>query len=153
MDEHQGIIHHVSTLYSNSKEERDDISQEIIFQLWRSFGSFQNQSKFSTWLYRVALNTAISHLRKSKKTEWVSLKKSTENAIELADDLEDEISYLYQAINKLTKIDKAVVLLYLEEYNYEEMADILGISSVNVGVKINRIKKRLKKIMVNYQTL
>ncbi len=153
MDEHQGIIHHISTLYSNSKEERDDISQEIIFQLWRSFGSFHNQSKFSTWLYRVALNTAISHLRKSKKTEWVSLEKSTEIAIELTDDQEDEISFLYQAINKLTKIDKAVVLLYLEEYNYEEMADILGISSVNVGVKINRIKKRLKKIMVNYQTL
>lgn len=153
MDEHQGIIHHISTLYSNSKEERDDISQEIILQLWRSFGSFQNQSKFSTWLYRVALNTAISHLRKSKKTPWVSLEKSTEIAVEMADDLEEEISFLYQAINNLTKIDKAIVLLYLEEYNYEEMADILGISSVNVGVKINRIKKRLKKIMVNYQTL
>jgi len=149
MDEHQGIVHHISAMYANSLEERDDLSQEIILQLWRSFRSFQNQSKFSTWLYRVALNTAISYLRKSKKFQWTTLDKADGIAIDPIDNLDEDIRYLYQTINKLSKVDRAITMLYLEEYSYEEMAEILGISPVNVGVRINRIKKRLKKIMNN----
>lgn len=147
MDEHQGVVHHISTLYANNKEERDDISQEIILQLWRSFNSFQKQSKFSTWLYRVALNTAITYLRKSKKIHWTTLDKAENFAIESHDNLDEDIRYLYQAISRLSKIDRAIMMLYLDEKSYEEMAKILGISSVNVGVRINRIKKRLKIIM------
>ena len=149
MDEHQGIVHHISAMYANSLEERDDLSQEIILQLWRSFRSFQDQSKFSTWLYRVALNTAISYLRKSKKFQWTTLDKADGIAIDPIDNLDEDIRYLYQTINKLSKVDRAITMLYLEEYSYEEMAEILGISPVNVGVRINRIKKRLKKIMNN----
>ena len=149
MDEHQGIVHHISAMYANSLEERDDLSQEIILQLWRSFRSFQNQSKFSTWLYRVALNTAISSLRKSKKFQWTTLDKADGIAIDPIDSLDEDIRHLYQAINKLSKVDRAITMLYLEEYSYEEMAEILGITPINVGVRINRIKKRLKKIMNN----
>jgi len=149
MDEHQGMVHHISAMYANSLEERDDLSQEIILQLWRSFRSFQNQSKFSTWLYRVALNTAISYLRKSKKFQWTTLDKADGIAIDPIDNLDEDIRYLYQTINKLSKVDRAITMLYLEEYSYEEMAEILGITPINVGVRINRIKKRLKKIMNN----
>jgi len=149
MDEHQGIVHHISAMYANSLEERDDLSQEIILQLWRSFRSFQDQSKFSTWLYRVALNTAISYLRKSKKFQWTTLDKADGIAIDPIDNLDGDIRHLYQAINKLSKVDRAITMLYLEEYSYEEMAEILGITPINVGVRINRIKKRLKKIMNN----
>ena len=149
MDEHQGMVHHISAMYANSLEERDDLSQEIILQLWRSFRSFQNQSKFSTWLYRVALNTAISYLRKSKKFQWTTLDKADGIAIDPIDNLDGDIRHLYQAINKLSKVDRAITMLYLEEYSYEEMAEILGITPINVGVRINRIKKRLKKIMNN----
>ena len=147
MDEHQGMVHHISAMYANSLEERDDLSQEIILQLWRSFRSFQNQSKFSTWLYRVALNTAISYLRKSKKFQWTTLDKADGIAIDPIDNLDEDIRYLYQTINKLSKVDRAITMLYLEEYSYEEMAEILGISPVNVGVRINRIKKKLKVLM------
>jgi len=149
MDEHQGMVHHISAMYANSLEERDDLSQEIILQLWRSFRSFQDQSKFSTWLYRVALNTAISYLRKSKKFQWTTLDKADGIAIDPIDNLDGDIRHLYQAINKLSKVDRAITMLYLEEYSYEEMAEILGITPINVGVRINRIKKRLKKIMNN----
>lgn len=149
MDEHQGIVHHISALYANGLEERNDLSQEIILQLWRSFSSFQNQSKFSTWLYRVGLNTAITYLRKSKKIKWTTLEKAENIAIDTHDALDEDIKYLYQAISCLSKIDRAITMLYLEEQSYEEMAEILGISPVNVGVRINRIKKRLKKIMSN----
>jgi len=147
MDEHQGIVHHISIMYANSLEERNDLSQEIILQLWRSFSSFQNQSKLSTWLYRVALNTAITYLRKSKKFKWTTLDKADGIATESHDDLDEDIRYLYQSINKLSKVDRAITMLYLEEHSYEEMAEILGITPVNVGVRVNRIKKKLKKIM------
>jgi len=149
MDDHQGIVHHISALYANGLEERNDLSQEIILQLWRSFPSFQNQSKFSTWLYRVVLNTAISYLRKSKKIQWTTLEKAENIAIDTNEVLDEDIKHLYQAINQLSKIDRAITLLYLDEHSYEEMAEILGISSVNVGVRISRVKKRLKKIMSN----
>ena len=149
MDEHQGIVHHISALYANGLEERNDLSQEIILQLWRSFSSFQNKSKFSTWLYRVALNTAITYLRKNKKIKWATLENAENIAIDTHDNLDEEIRHLYQAISRLSKIDRAITLLYLEEHSYEDMAEILGISSLNVGVRINRIKKRLKKLMSN----
>lgn len=149
IDEHQAIVHHISAMYANSVEERDDLSQDIILQLWRSFQSFQNQSKFSTWLYRVALNTAISYLRKSKKITWRALDKAENLTFESGDDLDEDIKLLYHAISKLSKVDRAITMLYLEEYSYEEMADILGINPVNVGVRINRIKKKLKIIMSN----
>lgn len=149
MEEHQGIVHYVSALYSNSAEERKDLSQEIIFQLWKSFRSFQHQSKFSTWLYRVALNTAISYIRTRKKVAMTSLVEAAHISNDDDNDLEEDIRNLYQSIGKLSKIDRAVILLYMEDYSYQEMADILGISSVNVGVRINRIKKKLKDIMTN----
>jgi len=149
MDEHQGVAHHICSLYTDNKDDHDDLFQEILLQLWKSFKSFKQQSKFSTWLYRVALNTAISHLRKKSKLKFAALGEAQHLAIDPVDNLDEEIRHLYQAIRKLSKIDRAITLLYLEENSYEEMAEILGITSVNVGVRLNRIKVRLKKIMEN----
>ena len=147
MNEHRGIVHHICTLYTNEKEDRNDLFQEILFQLWKSFKSFQNQSKFSTWLYRVALNTAISHLRKNKKMSFTTLDAVENIAMDSTEKIDEEIQLMYRSIQKLGKIDRAIVMLYLEERTYDEIADILGITTSNVGVRINRVKSRLEKMM------
>lgn len=147
LEEHQGIVHHICTLYSHDQDDHNDLFQEIIFHLWRSFNSFQHQSKFSTWLYRVALNTAISQLRKNKKINFTKLDEAENISIEPAENMDEEIQLMYQAIRKLSKIDRAITMLYLEEHKYEEIAEILGIAASNVGVRINRVKTKLEKMM------
>jgi RNA polymerase sigma-70 factor, ECF subfamily len=134
-------------LYTRRREEKDDLFQEIIIQLWKAWPNFKGQSKFSTWLYRIALNTAISGLRK-KKTDFIYM--SGDDLPHLPDnddhqDKEEKLRTLYEAIQQLSEIDRAVVLLYLEDKNYEEMEDILGISQGTLRVKMNRAKEKLKK--------
>ena len=147
MDEHQGIVHHICALYANNREDHNDLFQEILFQLWKSFKSFKDQSKFSTWLYRVALNTAITHLRKDKKMSFTTLEEAENVRIESFDNMEEEIQLLYQSIWKLSKIECAIIMLYLEEYSYDDISKILGITANNVGVRINRIKSKLENMM------
>lgn len=148
----QGIIHKVCSIYCDNQEDRNDLVQEILAQLWKSFPSFRNESKFTTWMYRVALNTAITSFKKNiRKPDRAQL--SHQN-FQLADDgasteLEENIRLLREAVSKLTGIEKSIILLYLENKNYEEIADITGITQNYVRVKMNRIKKKLKFLMIS----
>lgn len=146
----QGIIHKVCSIYCDSEEDRRDLFQEILAQLWRSYSSFRNESKFSTWMYRVALNTAITLFKKDKRQpdqkglSFDNLQIAEEN---YDNETEDQIRQLHKAISHLTGIEKSIILLYLENKNYEEIAEITGITQNYVRVKMNRIKTKLKKYM------
>lgn len=150
IEEHQGIIHKICRAYTNTQDEHNDLFQEVVLQLWGSFDSFKEQSKFSTWMYRVAFNTAITLFRKKKRSVDI---KDTSEVPQVRDlssfdyDTEERISLLYKAIKKLTEVERALVLLYLEEKPYKEIAETMGISEVNARVKMNRVKSKLKKIM------
>lgn len=143
----QGIIHKVTLVYTNSLVEREDLFQEICLQLWKSYSNFRNKSQFSTWMYRVALNIAISSIRK-KKNGFVFESMKDENSLASEPSEEKEnIKILYESISKLNQIDKAIILLWLEEKNYEEIASIIGITKSNVSVKLVRIKRKLEELI------
>jgi len=146
----QGIIHKVTRIYCDDEDDRKDLFQEILIQLWKSYDKFREQSKFSTWMYRVAINTAITNFKKDVK----SRKKSEieKDLYLLADEPYDEekeehLKLLYEAINQLTGIEKSITLLYLEDKSYEEISEITGISQNYVRVKMNRIKKKLESFV------
>ena len=150
LEENQNIVHKICRIYTQSEAEHKDLFQEISIQLWRSFDRFEGKSKFSTWMYRVGLNTAITLYRKNKKRVDTNSLNDDISRIELDqyDPVVDEqLNWLYQKIEEFSEIDKALVLLYLEDKKYDEIADTLGISSVNARVKMNRIKQRLKKMI------
>jgi len=146
----QGIIHKVCNIYCDDQDDRNDLFQEIVAQLWKSFASFREESKFSTWMYRVALNTAITTFKKSKRRPDQS--RLTYDNFLVKDDgydqeSEEEIKNLHRAVAQLTGVEKSIVLLFLENKKYEEIAEITGITQNYVRVKMNRIKKKLKKFM------
>ncbi len=148
--DNQGIIHKVCSIYCDSEEDRRDLFQEILVQLWKSFPSFRNESKFSTWMYRVALNTAITSFKKGKRQPDKSgiPYENLQLAVEAYDtSTEDQIKMLNKAVAKLTGIEKSIILLFLEDKKYEEIAEITGITQNYVRVKMNRIKKKLKLLM------
>lgn len=144
-----GIIYKVCNLYASSSSGREDLFQEIVIQLWKAFPKFRGDAKFSTWLYRVALNTAISDLRKQNRTvelsfpEFIPRDMAETNETE---EKEERLKQMYGAISRLSEIDRAVVMLYLEDKSYEEMEEILGISQNNLRVKMNRIKEKLRQL-------
>jgi len=150
LDEHQNIIHKICRLYTNNEVEHEDLFQEISIQLWRSYNRFEGKSKFSTWMYRVGLNTAITLYRKEKKRlntqplndQFTAIAQEEYNA-----QVDEQMAWLYQKIKDFSEIDKALVLLYLEDKRYDEIAETLGISAGNARVKMNRIKERLKKMI------
>ncbi|MCL3779957.1 sigma-70 family RNA polymerase sigma factor [Prolixibacteraceae bacterium JC049] len=147
--QNQGIIHKVCSIYCDSEEDRKDLFQEILAQLWKSFPSFRSESKFSTWMYRVALNTAITSFKRGKrKPDQTPMESHFQIADEGYDtEMEEQIKMMYKAISKLSGIEKSITLLYLEDRPYEEIAEITGITQNYVRVKMNRIKKKLKKLM------
>lgn len=151
-EENQGIIHKVCSMYCSREADRKDLFQDILVQWWRAFPSFKGDAKFSTWGYRVAINTAISNFRKEKRRlDYQSLSLEVLQIPDLPSGnsgMEEQKDLLYRAINQLSKVEKAIMMLYLEDYNYEEIATIIGITKTNVGVKINRIKGKLKNILV-----
>jgi len=150
LDEHQNIIHKICKLYTNGAAEHNDLFQEISIQLWKSFNRFEGKSKFSTWMYRVGLNTAITLYRKEKRrinTEPINEDITRIKSIDYDPELDEQLDWLYQKIERFSEIDRALVLLYLENKRYDEIAETLGISSVNARVKMNRIKLRLKKMI------
>lgn len=144
------MLYKVCNLYCSTEHDKQDLFQEIVIQLWGAYPRFRGDSKFSTWLYRIALNTAISDLRKQKKKHIRSMepdKLPTEiQDIQYNKDKEEKLQQLYKAIGQLTEIERAIVMLYLEDRSYDEMEDILGINQNNLRVKMNRIKEKLRKL-------
>lgn len=149
MEENKRIIFKICNSYCHNKSDREDLAQEIIYQLWKSSGSFDQEHMFTTWMYRVALNTAISFYRKEKKNKpFVSISAHHANVAnddEGRQDIEESISFLQQFINELKELDRALMILYLEEKSYGEIAYILGITETNVATKISRNKEKLKE--------
>lgn len=145
INEHQKLIHKVCHLYLKDTNDREDLFQEITLQTWKSFNSFKGESKFSTWLYRIALNTAITFYRKEQLKRTTILSEIFPDKSDEQNLVEEQSQQLHAAINQLSKIEKALVMLYLEDYNYNEISEILGITANNVAVKMNRIKVKLKE--------
>jgi len=147
IQQHQNIIHKVSRMYRDTPEDQQDLFQEIVYQLWKSFPGFRADSKVSTWIYRIALNTSIATFRKQKipveYSEHISDKyQYTENQ-----DVSENEERMYGALRQLTDSEKAIISLFLEDYSYQEIAVITGITENYVGVKMNRIKEKLKLIL------
>lgn len=147
---HQNIVHKVCRLYTNNQDAHNDLFQEITIQLWKAYPKFRGDAKFSTWMYRVGLNTAITLYRKSKRSIDTQAYEGVEFKItaEAYDDTEEQqLKILYQAVHQLNDIEKALVFLYLEDKDYGEISETIGISEVNARVKMNRIKTKLKTIL------
>ncbi len=146
IQDNQQIIIKVSNLYMDNPADREDLFQEILFNAWKGNKNYKGDSKFSTWLYKVALNTSITFFKKGKRKSSVFLSEIPGmEPPDLTDHSDEQSVAMNKAINELSEIDKALVMLYLEEYNYQEIADIMGISANNVAVKMNRIKTKLKE--------
>ena len=148
IDANKRIIFKICNSYCKNADDREDLAQEIIFQLWKSWSSFNANYKLSTWMYRIGLNVAISFYRKERKTTDTVL--MGDHVIEIADEqieeiLETKLNALQQFINELKPLDKALMILYLEEKPQKEIAEIMGITSTNVATKIGRIKEQLKQ--------
>ncbi len=149
VQEHQGIIRKVCHLYGRNDADRDDLYQEIVIQLWKAFSSFRGEAKISTWLYRIALNTAISNLRKQSRKvalsfpEFIPREEAETNEEKLK---EEKLQQMYAAISRLSEVEKAIVMLYLEDKSYDEMEEILGIGNGALRVKMNRIKEKLRSL-------
>lgn len=147
IEENSGIVYKVAHSYCWDSEDRKDLIQEIYIQAWRSYPRFNPQYKFSTWLYRVALNVAISYFRKEKKRsdQTEPLSGTSDRAVEETDGRTDQVVALYRAISDQSPINRAIILLHLEEKSYAEIAEILGISQTNVATKLSRIKIEIKE--------
>ena len=146
---HERIIHKICHAYGSDASAKQDLFQEIILQLWKSFSSFRNESKISTWIYRIALNTAFTHHRRSKSKVNLSFfgvfedDKAEESE---GGDYQENLTLLYAAIAKLSEIEKAIVMLYLDDKSYEEMQEVLGINQGALRVKMTRIKEKMREI-------
>lgn len=148
IQEHQGIVHKICRLYRDSKEDREDLFQEITYQLWKSFPSFKGDAKVSTWMYRIALNTAIASFRKKRlDVEYHPVLP------DLPDEEADEEylirqESLFATLKQLNESERAIVALYLDDLSYRQIAEIIGINENNVGVKLNRIKLKIQKLLI-----
>lgn len=152
IQENQGLIYKIATIYTRDRVEQEDLCQEIVYQTWKSFDQFKKASKPSTWLYRVGMNTAISNLNRSKKQVTAVPMDGLE--LNLMDEVdsqkEEQIKLMYTGIRKLGLLDRGIVFLYLEGKNHEEIAEIVGISVSNVGTRLSRIKEKLRKGVQTY---
>lgn len=149
INEHQGLIHKVCTLYETDREVRNDLFQEIVLQLWKSFHTFRGEAKITTWMYRIALNTAISGIRKQKrglKTEELE-ERHFNISDHLMEDNKDNLQKLQRCIRQLSEVERAMIMMALDEVSYEEIAETIGITQNNVRVRMNRIREKLRKLM------
>lgn len=144
-----GIIIKICRAYTNTQEDYEDYYQEVCLQVWRSKDKFREQSSWSTWVYRISLNVCLTLLKKKKnsRVHFVSDSLPDEAVIESHAFSDESLNQLYDAIRRLSEVDRAVILLYLEEKAYLEIADIIGTNPNNIGVRIARIKDRLKKLL------
>ncbi|WP_017258313.1 RNA polymerase sigma factor [Pedobacter arcticus] len=143
-----GLIHKICKLYRDSKEDREDLFQEIILQLWKAFPSFQKNAKISTWIYKIALNTAVAIFRKKKLAVIYSTILPEYIDDEPNEELASRQEQLFTVIKQLNDSEKAILTLYFEELSYKEIAEIIGISENNVNVKMNRIRIKIQKLLI-----
>lgn len=156
IDQHYGILYKIGRAYTQDQADFEDLYQEMLIQLWQSFPRFKGNSKLSTFIYRVALNTALTHQRKTKRRpdalnledQMYRLPDTSQDDMEVEQRRSAKVELLYESINELKKEDRAIILLHLEGNSYEEMADILGITINNIGVRLLRVKKRLQKRLI-----
>ena len=149
-EKNQNIVHKICRIYTSNQYEHNDLFQEITIQIWKNYSKFRGESKFSTWMYRVSLNTAISLYRKSSrkiKTQDFSDVSFKIKSVDYDDTKDEQLKALYNGIRELNDIEKALIFLYLEDKPYKEIAKTLGITEVNARVKMNRTKDKLKKIL------
>ena len=147
IEENQGIIYKVCKMYRDAPHDQEDLFQEIVLQLWKAFPKFRAESKVSTWMYRIALNTAIATFRKNT----ISLSQNDvlpdHMPVSTIQETSENEEKLFEAIRKLNQAERALIALFLEDYSYKEIAHLAGITENNVGVKISRIKEKLKIIL------
>ncbi len=151
LSKYQGIFHKVSLVYFKNKSDREDNIQEIIYQLWKSFPSVKNWNSIGSWIYAVSINTSISRVKKGKRIEYKETIAEIPDKTDIIENMSmsQSLELLLNAIYKLDEVDKSIMLLYLEEKSYDEIARIIGISQSNVGVRINRAKEALKQTLKN----
>ncbi len=150
IEAHKGILYKICRIYQDRPDDRNDLFQEIVLQLWLSYDSFRGDSQFSSWMYRVAFNTAIVFYKKgSRRPDRLTIEPYTDLPEELhtVRQKEEQLAIFYQAVKKLNKLDKALIFLYMEGQTGKEIASILGITPLNVRVRINRVKDKLKYII------
>ena len=147
LSKYQGILHKVNLIYFRNKTDREDNFQEIVYQLWKSFPGLKNKNSIGSWIYAVSINTSISRLRNASRIEYRDKLPEAIDTMDIVEEMSFNESFqnLLQAIYKLNETDKSIILLYLEEKSYDEIAGIIGISMSNVGVRINRAKEILKQ--------
>ena len=143
LNKNQGVIHKISAIYSEDSADKEDLFQEICLQLWKSYSSFRSSALFSTWMYKVSLNTAISYTRRKSKWMKPETPYSETHIAAAMDSCDDKSRMLTEAISKLNRIDRAMILLWLEGESYEEIANIMGITKSNVSVRLVRIKREI----------
>ena len=149
-EKNQNIVHKICRIYTTNQDQHNDLFQEITIQIWKNYSKFRGESKFSTWMYRVSLNTAITLYRKSSrsiKTQDFSEVSFKIKAEDYDDTKDKQLKALYDGIRELNDIEKALIFLYLEDKPYKEIAKTLGISEGNARVKMNRSKEKLRKIL------
>jgi RNA polymerase sigma-70 factor (ECF subfamily) len=143
VQQHSQIIYKVASFYVDPSQTLDDLYQETVLNLWKAFPNFREESTVSTWVYRIALNTCVSFFRRRKnKPVYIGL----QDEIEYKQEDKELINELYITINRLGKLERALILLYLDDKSYKEISDITGFTVTNVATKLNRIKKKLKEL-------
>jgi RNA polymerase sigma factor (sigma-70 family) len=150
IEKHKGVIFKISKMYMDNFDDQKDLFQEITFQVWKAYPTFEGRSAFSTWLYRIALNTAIIFLKSEKRRSFIQNDEVENFKITQNDYNEEEelkLKKMYDAINQLNAIDKALIFYYLENFSGKEIASQLGITEVNARVKLNRAKEKLKELI------
>jgi RNA polymerase sigma factor (sigma-70 family) len=148
INQNLGIAHKICRVYFSDADDREDVLQEMMYQLYKSYRSFDGRAKFSTWMYSVCLNTALTYRRKDVKQRYEPLTTAHDQlANPPVSNKDEEINLLFAAIGTLSPLNKAIILLYLEDMSYEEIAEITGLSKSNVGVRLVRIKRDLETEM------
>lgn len=153
INQHKGMLFKICRIYQDDADERNDLLQEIILQLWRVFDSYRGESKITSWMYRVALNTAIVYFKKQKRRpDQEQLLPDFDRPEEQpsAAEKEEQLAIFYRAVQQLNKVEKALIYLYMEDQPYPEIAAALGISEGNVRVRLNRVKNKLKEIIKDF---